>query len=74
MTYLVEEEIFPTIQVAEDSVKEEVNGADLVGETKHDAKRKFPEKQAGKKVLILSFPAFLCAFYVERFPIFFISI
>ncbi|KAL6338535.1 hypothetical protein AAG906_020637 [Vitis piasezkii] len=48
MTFSVEEEIFPTIQVAEDSVKE-VNGTDVVEETKHDAKRKLPEQQAEKK-------------------------
>ncbi|KAJ9669894.1 hypothetical protein PVL29_026454 [Vitis rotundifolia] len=48
MTFSVEEEIFPTIPVAEDSVKE-VNGTDVVEETKHDAKRKLPEKQAEKK-------------------------
>lgn len=48
MTFSVEEEIFPTIQVAEDSVKE-VNGTGVVEETKHDAKRKLPEQQAEKK-------------------------
>lgn len=66
MTFSVEEEIFPTIQVAEDSVKE-VNGTDVVEETKHDAKRKLPEKQAEKKVSLLPFPALLCAVYL--FPI-----
>lgn len=74
MTYLVEEEIFPTIQVAEDSVKEEVNGTDLVGETKHDTKRKFPEKQAGKKVLIFVFSGFSLCFLCGKIPHFFISI
>ena len=53
MTFSLEEEIFPTIQVAEASVKEEVNGTDVVNEIKHDGKRKLPEKQAEKKVLLL---------------------
>ena len=64
MTFSLEEEIFPTIQVAEASVKEEVNGTDVVNEIKHDGKRKLPEKQAEKKVLLLPFPAMLCASYL----------
>lgn len=77
MTFLVEEELFPTTQVAEDSVKEEVNDTDKVKETKHDAKRKLPETQAEKKVsLFLPFPSLaLCCLsfllLVKKLPILF---
>ncbi|XP_043707190.1 splicing factor U2AF-associated protein 2 isoform X2 [Telopea speciosissima] len=54
MTFLEEEELFPTLTVAETSVKEKSNGmpdAEHVegGETKPDLKRKLLEKQAEKK-------------------------
>ncbi|XP_042493452.1 splicing factor U2AF-associated protein 2 isoform X2 [Macadamia integrifolia] len=54
MTYLKEEEVFPTLKVAETSVEEKSNGMPDTeqlegGETKPDLKRKLLEKQAEKK-------------------------
>ncbi|KAF8402396.1 hypothetical protein HHK36_013351 [Tetracentron sinense] len=49
MTFLEEEEVFPTLQVAETSVKEEVNGTSEGVEAKPDLKRKLPDEQAEKK-------------------------
>ncbi|KAF8378899.1 hypothetical protein HHK36_030248 [Tetracentron sinense] len=49
MTFLEEEEVFPTLQVADTSVMEEVNGTSEGVEAKLDLKRKLPDKHAEKK-------------------------
>ncbi|KAK9292103.1 hypothetical protein L1049_020061 [Liquidambar formosana] len=49
MMFLQEEEVFPTLEVADISVKEEVNGTSEVVDAKHDAKRKEPDKPEEKK-------------------------
>ncbi|KAL5850926.1 hypothetical protein ACOSQ4_008939 [Xanthoceras sorbifolium] len=54
MTFLEEEEVFVTVNddasVKEEVVKEEINGTDnKVAETKHNGKRKQPDKPAEKK-------------------------
>lgn len=57
MTFLEEEEVLPTVRVAdtsvkEDSVEDQVNGANKVAETKHDSKRKQSDKEMEKKVFV----------------------
>ncbi|KAH9689806.1 RRM domain-containing protein [Citrus sinensis] len=61
MTFLKEEEVFPTVNVTDDlandevgkeklnSTEEKVNSADNVVEEKHNGKRKQPDKQVEKK-------------------------
>ncbi|KAJ4721816.1 Splicing factor-like protein [Melia azedarach] len=54
MTFLEEEEVFPTVNVTnatvnDEVVKEKVNGTDNVMEAKHNGKRKQPDKQVEKK-------------------------
>ncbi|KAJ4719226.1 ATP-dependent 6-phosphofructokinase [Melia azedarach] len=56
MTFLEEEEVFPTVNVTnatvnDEVVKEKVNGTDNVMEAKHNGKRKQPDKQVEKKVV-----------------------
>ncbi|XP_057471327.1 uncharacterized protein LOC130760141 isoform X2 [Actinidia eriantha] len=48
MTFLQEEEVFPTVPVVDASVAEELNATSETVETK-DAKRKLPDKPAEKK-------------------------
>ncbi|XP_044499616.1 splicing factor U2AF-associated protein 2 isoform X2 [Mangifera indica] len=59
MTFLEEEEVLPTVRVADTSVKEDavedqVNGANKVAETKHDSKRKQSDKEMEKKLVSFS--------------------
>lgn len=70
MTFLKEEEVFPTVNVTDDlpndevgkeklnSTEEKVNSADNVVEEKHNGKRKQPDKQVEKKVFAIC-PLFL---------------
>ncbi|KAK9122218.1 hypothetical protein Syun_019835 [Stephania yunnanensis] len=49
MTFLEEEEVFPTLKVEDTPSKSEPNGTDEGVEVKSEIKRKMPEKQADKK-------------------------
>lgn len=50
MIFVKEEEVFPTIKADEIPIGEEMNATTEKVETKIEAKRKLPEKQAEKKV------------------------
>lgn len=79
MTFLQEEEIFPTVSfsdispseevnatvnLSDASVKEDVNGNSEVGEGKQNAKRKISDNEAPKKV-----NPFLCLFCLVWYSI-----
>lgn len=49
MTFLEEEEVFPTVNDADASVNEDVNGTGESVESKHNGKRKLEEKQTDEK-------------------------
>lgn len=49
MTFLQEEELFPTVSADNASVKEEVNDTSEIAEPKNNAKRKVPEQPVEKK-------------------------
>ncbi|KAF9587664.1 hypothetical protein IFM89_004496 [Coptis chinensis] len=49
MTYLHEDELFPTLNVTESALEEVANGSDVGAESKPDRKRKLPDKEAEKK-------------------------
>ncbi|KAA8538816.1 hypothetical protein F0562_025508 [Nyssa sinensis] len=51
MTFLQEEEVFPTVETAEASEKEEVHDTSEVVEANPNAKRKLPDQPVEKKVL-----------------------
>lgn len=51
MTFLQEEEVFPTLNNA-DGIKEEANGTSGMVDAEDSAKRKKPEKSADKKVFL----------------------
>lgn len=53
MTFNREDELFPTVNVDDAPVKEEVNVSSEVAEAARDAKRKSPEKPAEKKVFFV---------------------
>lgn len=56
MTFLEEEEVFPTVEAAGAAVTVEVNDTSEVLGTNQNNKRKLPDKPVEKKVL------FLCSF------------
>ncbi|KAJ4719222.1 Pentatricopeptide repeat [Melia azedarach] len=65
MTFLEEEEVFPTVNVTnatvnDEVVKEKVNGTDNVMDAKHNGKRKQPDKQVEKKMLLLYSRVIFC--------------
>lgn len=55
MTFNLEDELFPTVNVNGDTVKEEVNVSNEVVEAACGAKRKTPEKPTEKKVSFVLF-------------------
>lgn len=54
MTFLEEEEVFPTVEVVGAAVTEEVNDTSEVLETNQNTKRKLPDKPVEKKVHLFS--------------------
>lgn len=56
MTFLEEEEVFPTVEATGAAVTDEVNDTSEVLGTNQNNKRKLPDKPVEKKVL------FLCSF------------
>lgn len=64
MTFLEEEEVFPTVEATGAAVTVEVNDTSEVLGTNQNNKRKLPDKPVEKKVL------FLCSFDLSLLTVF----